>query len=226
MQPRAIALGIALGLVASRASAEPAEDRARAEALRTDARAAESAGDYERACPLFAQAHELDPTPAALLALARCEERWGKTESAAEHTRMASELALSSQERPGAAGPPRPPVDREPPAREGLSVPVAFTGGVGVIGLVVGLVGGGLAMSAKSDIEAHCSGTACDAEGKRAADRGQAFAAVSTVGFVLGALGIGGAIALAITDTGGRRGPQRGTSVSFGLTASGIGGRF
>ncbi|MBX3192438.1 MAG: hypothetical protein KF819_35935 [Labilithrix sp.] len=207
-----------LVLLALRApSAAAAPPNAHVDALQAEAREADAAGDYDRACPIYEEIATLDPSAAALLALAQCEERWGKPESAAEHTRLASELALA----PRRETTPRHEATPAPPDRVGLSVPVALSGGVGALGLMMGLVGGGLAMSAKSDIDAHCSGLACDGEGKRAADRGQAFAAVSTVGFVLAALGIGAVVFFVVRDDGASA-----TTRGVRLDASGFGGRF
>ena len=69
-----------------------------------------------------------------------------------------------------------------------------------MLGIVVGATTGGLALGKKSTIDAHCTGFACDAEGKRAADRAQTLAAISTVGFGVGLIGIGLGVVLLATN--------------------------
>lgn len=58
-----------------------------AESLFRDAREAFKKGDYQAACPKFAESNRLDPATGTLFNLADCEERAGKTASAWQHWR-------------------------------------------------------------------------------------------------------------------------------------------
>lgn len=77
-------LGCALLLSASSARASP-EDAAMAETLFRDGRSRVEAGDYTRACSLFAESLRLDYALGTLLNLAACEERVGRLLVAWEH---------------------------------------------------------------------------------------------------------------------------------------------
>jgi hypothetical protein len=75
-----------------------------------------------------------------------------------------------------------------------------IAGGVGVAGLGVGAVTGILAMGAASTFKSHCPGGACDASGLSAASSGPTYATVSTVGFVVGGLGLATGVVLFVTS--------------------------
>jgi hypothetical protein len=59
-----------------------AGDKAAAESLFQDGKTAMKQGNYERACGLFAASFDAEPSVGALLNLARCHEKRGKTASA------------------------------------------------------------------------------------------------------------------------------------------------
>lgn len=99
-----------------------------------------------------------------------------------------------------------------------LGAPVLVAGGVAAAGLVVGGIFGGLAWSARSDIRARCPDRECDAEGLRDVERGQAFAAASTVGFAVCLVGAVATVALYLAQ------PSARPPVSF--DATGLRGRF
>jgi hypothetical protein len=93
--------------------------------------------------------------------------------------------------------PPEPATATPAPSRR----PLAYAaGGLGVAGLLVGAIAGSLAIGRRSVVDAHCTGRACDAEGKAAGDAGKTLAAVSTVGFVVGAAGIGVGVLLLVSE--------------------------
>jgi hypothetical protein len=69
---------------------------------------------------------------------------------------------------------------------------------VGLAGVVTGSVTGIVVLQKKATVTDHCSGSACDAEGKAAGDSGKAFATVSTVAFGVGLAAVGTSIALLI----------------------------
>ena len=60
-------------------------DKAAADRLFKEGRAAYDKGDYATACPKFAASQKADPAAGTLLNLAVCEERLGKVASAREH---------------------------------------------------------------------------------------------------------------------------------------------
>jgi hypothetical protein len=63
--------------------------------------------------------------------------------------------------------------------------------GIGGAGFLTSAVTGILVLGKKSTIEDNCDGTACNAEGKSAADSAQTLALISTVGFAVGVVGVG-----------------------------------
>ncbi len=103
-----------------------------------------------------------------------------------------------------------------------ITTPVLVAGGVGVAGVVVGTVAGGLALGARSDVDAHCVSFTCDHTGKEAADRGQTLATVSTIAFAVGAAGIAAAVVLYLIEPSSARAGRGGPRVGL----SGIGGSF
>lgn len=80
---------------------------------------------------------------------------------------------------------------RFPPA---LPVAALAVGGTGV---VLGSIFGLLAIGKKGTVDDECEGSVCRSEaGRSAGETGSTFATVSTVGFVIGALGIGTGVTL------------------------------
>jgi hypothetical protein len=63
-------------------------------------------------------------------------------------------------------------------------------GGVGIAGIVVGSVGGILALSDKSTIESSCTQKQCSQSGLDAASNGKTMSLVSDVGFGVGLAGL------------------------------------
>jgi hypothetical protein len=285
---------LALAGAARSAGAAPSDEPS-SDALYAEARAALDAGNYDKACPLFAEYYEHDPVPGALFALAECESRWGKVARSLEHfeefvrrtsdspstpvleqrTRIANDhirrlsehvgrltVAVSASihgsvlvkldgtpiaipvPRPivvepgehtldlvsedgarqqrrfivgpgesrkielGAAPTPVRPASEAPPSPSSSpsrwTLPVVVAGGTGLAGVLVGTGFGLAAWSTKSDIDSHCEGTLCDGQGKRAADRAQAFATVSTIGFTVGLAAIAAAAVIHFLDGGSR----------------------
>lgn len=79
-------LALALGVP----SVARAADGGEAERLFREARKLVEAGDFEAACPKFAESERLEPAPGTLVNLAECEVHTGKLVSAQEHYRLAS----------------------------------------------------------------------------------------------------------------------------------------
>jgi len=100
-------------------------------------------------------------------------------------------------------GPPPPPPDDHPKLPPPVVVEPPPSGGsglktvgwislaVGGAGLVVGTIGGVAALSAKSDLDRLCGAAkSCPSSAKGTLDSANTAAAVSTVGFIIGAVGV------------------------------------
>lgn len=79
---RAVACSIAIGVAVLRTAAmaqdaAPTPPKSRADALYEEGTRLLDAGDFDRACPMLAESHQVDPAPGALLAVARCHEKAG-----------------------------------------------------------------------------------------------------------------------------------------------------
>lgn len=122
------------------------------------------------------------------------------------------EVALELPVEAGRADAPPPsqsPTPDAAPAAKPRDHTLAYVlGGIGVAGLAVGGVTGAMVLGKKGTIEEHCTGKLCDAEGKDAADAAQTLGLVSTIGFGVGALGVGVASVLLLSG-GGREDPAR-----------------
>ena len=107
-------LGCALLLSAGTARASP-EDAATAETLFRDGRSRVEAGDYARACSLFAESLRLDYALGTLLNLAACEERVGRLLLAWEHYAELLDRLPGGDERRGLVLERRAALDRVVP---------------------------------------------------------------------------------------------------------------
>jgi hypothetical protein len=72
-------------------------------------------------------------------------------------------------------------------------------GAVGIAAVLVSAITGAVALSEAGVVDDHCVGNSCDAEGKDAADAGQAMADVSTVSLILGGVAISTGVVLLVT---------------------------
>jgi hypothetical protein len=111
----------------------------------------------------------------------------------AEYSRQLSEgqrqeLRIAPLVPTGANGAP-------PPSGEGGGTGITRTwayvaGGVGVAGLLVGAITGGITIGHKGTIDDNCIDVRCNADGIDAADAATTTGAISTVGFIVGGIGL------------------------------------
>jgi hypothetical protein len=88
-------------------------------------------------------------------------------------------------------------------------------GGIGVVGLGLGTAFGVMAISQKSDAQNTCAGSQCATlDGVNKWNKAGSTGNVSTIGFVIGGVGVAGAAALWVTAPGSRGGA--GPQVGFG----------
>jgi hypothetical protein len=104
--------------------------------------------------------------------------------------------ASSASSEPDVTTSPGGPAPETPRAETKKNNTLAWVAlGIGGAGLVASAVTGALALSKKGAIDDNCGiggdDTACNAEGKDAADSAQTLALVSTVSFAVGVVGIG-----------------------------------
>ncbi|XXT15818.1 hypothetical protein WME94_36785 [Sorangium sp. So ce429] len=128
-----------------------------------------------------------------------------------------------------AVPPPPPARAHRAPAPDtgagGRRVAVYLAGGLGLVGLAVGGVSGALAMGRKGVVDKNCAGTACNHEGKTAADAMKALGLASTIAFGVGIAGVGGAAVLLLTEPKATSaGASSGAWVAAGVAPVGSGG--
>jgi hypothetical protein len=146
----------------------------------------------------------------------------GKSESRQATLEVKAPSESGSIEAPPPVGAPS---DSGP---SGQRVGAYAAGGIGIAGLVLGGIMGGLTLGKKGVITDHCMDTACDAEGLAAAESSKTLGLVSTIGFVVGAAGVGVGAVLLLTEpsptpaaNGMGRGKAGGRWVSAGVLAAG-----
>lgn len=84
-------------------AADKSPDMVRAEALFDEGRRLMQAGDFNAACPKFAESQALDPAPGTALNLANCYEKAGKLASAWAAYRTAEAVSTSAKQKDRAA---------------------------------------------------------------------------------------------------------------------------
>ncbi|WP_437820679.1 hypothetical protein [Sorangium sp. So ce1078] len=131
---------------------------------------------------------------------------------------------------PSAAPPPpiAPAPDAGPAASSGSSRTVLGIAalGLGGVGLATGAVGGVLAIGKHRDLAERCPGDLCDPSLQGDIDSYHAMGTLSTIGFAIGAVGVGAGAFLLLTAP---RSPQRaGISITpvIGLGSAGAKGSF
>lgn len=132
------------------------------------------------------------------------DERHTVRVEAGESKRL--ELPLRAMPPPSTAPPVNEPTKAppaEPPPADDMSTQKTLgyvAAGIGGVGLLVGTVTGVLVLDRKTTVDRYCDGNVCEnEEGKRAAESGQALAAVSTIAFGIGIAGLATGITLVLT---------------------------
>jgi hypothetical protein len=107
-------------------------------------------------------------------------------------------VAVPAQEHPGVETPPDPSGSRAGSTQRTVGLVIA---GVGVVGLGTGLVTGLMATSKHSEAQEKCENNVCieGSEGADALDSFRMLRGISTIGYVVGALGLAGGAALYFT---------------------------
>src|SRR5882672_1951966 len=95
---RPIVLAILIATPSSRVMAQSASDKAAAEALFDQGRAAMQEGDFARACGLLERSQHIDHGVGTLLYLGECYEKSGRTASAWATFREGADAASSANE--------------------------------------------------------------------------------------------------------------------------------
>jgi hypothetical protein len=109
--------------------------------------------------------------------------------------------------------PPPPPVPEDSPS---IAPPLlAFT--VGAIGIGVGVATGLVSANTVSDIKSRCEGNQCLKSDAPAADRAAVYGTVSTVGFIVGGVGVATGIVLLVVRSGGESEPSGGAAAHLGV---------
>lgn len=140
---------------------------------------------------------------------------------------------------PAVAPPPQEPqtpapADTAPPAEDQPSkskVPAFIALGVGAVGLGVGTVFGLSAISKKDDLDASCQNKVCPGNQQDTIDSAKTAGTISTVGFAVGAVGLGVGAYLLLTSGSGSASATVGKSPRtvqplLGLGSLGVRGTF
>ncbi len=129
---------------------------------------------------------------------------------------------LAEKPKPKAPPPPPPP----PPPGLGSQRKVAIAAAaVGLVGIGFGSFFGLRAVRLNEDSKAHCEGNLCDGAGFSLRNDARLAGNVSTVAFIVGALGVGGGIALWVTGAP-RAEPRASLVVAPGVAFVRVGGVF
>lgn len=167
--------------------------------------------------------------PGHHVVVARAAGRELKREvDAAEGQTVAVELEFASDAAPVASAQraaARPSAERAAlppaPARQGVPTLAYLGGGVGLAGILVGSVAGISAISHRNDAKRACVAGSCPRSTWNDLDSAHAMATVSTVGFVVGAVGVVAAAGAILLDGDEPRSTQRAFVVSPDVTRQG-----
>lgn len=123
----------------------------------------------------------------------------------------------------GGGGDVTPP----PSGTSGKTIGAITALSIGGVGLVLGGVFGVMAMSKKSSLDGQCVNKACPPGSQSTIDSASTFATISTVGFIVGGVGVAAGIVLLAIPNGSPSKPARGYVMpTFGPGSVGLVGAF
>jgi hypothetical protein len=120
---------------------------------------------------------------------------------------------------------PPPAVDTAPGGQRKISTLVIVAGGVGVAGLAVGIITGLMSTSSHSSLTSECTGNNCPTTAQSDLDSFHSMRTISTIGYVVGAVGLVSAGVLYFTSPKTQPGTTS-AGVFVGPTSAGFAGRF
>ena len=221
-------------------TADAAAHAARVDKLNEEGTAAYRARDYRRANEKFQQAYALDPDPNILYNIAKTYELLGddraalekfeqfvaqpgadpqgRTKANAKIVEIRARLAESKRPpppppppAPDVAAPARPP----PPREQRLVLPTIAAAGVGLAGVAVGGIFGVTALAKQSSLNKICKAKLCPETASSDISTLRTSSTLSTVGFVVGGVGIAAAVVLYLVGRPASRDSSSIGTISF-----------
>lgn len=185
--------------------------------------------------PAYGVKRPVDPGRYVVVAEAPDRRRWEKAVEVADgqHTRLVvPAIAPTTAPKQAASAPPSEVTASSNSGRAPARTWAYVSGGVGIAGLVVGGGAGLLAWSKKGDVDRHCPGEVCDAEGMSALNSGRSAATVANVGVAIGVAGLAGSLLLFALSPGSKDAVQDSARARLDLVCGrdsalvGVQGRF
>lgn len=150
----------------------------------------------------------------------------------AERERKTVEIRVAA---PASAPPvvalrPAPELQAPPePPRSSWHRPAAFAaGGLGLVGLGTGIVAGVMAVSKHADAEEQCPNRVCvtGSQGEDSLDSFRSLRTVSTVGYIVGAVGVAAGVTFFLTAPSSRSPHRAGVGILLGANGAALTGAF
>jgi hypothetical protein len=155
-------------------------------------------------------------------------------QSAASLKLVADPDAVANSTTPATVGPTTPlgPTPAEKPASSGNGMRIGsyVALGVGGVGVALGAIFGSMALGTKSKLDKDCQNKICPTSSQSDVDALSTQSTVSTIGFIVGAVGVGAGVTLLVlsnkhqTTTG--EAPKPTVSPWVGLGSAGVRGTF
>jgi hypothetical protein len=235
---------IAVPAAAQEPGSEAAARAAQVQRLSEEGAALFRARDYRRANEKLQQAYSLDPDPNLLFNIAKCYEALGDNAAAIEKYehflrepgadpggKMRAQESLRTLRGAGTQA-----HRGDQPSAEGTEqryvAPTLIALGVGVVGLAAGTAFGVVALGKRSDLDTVCVSRACPPASKDDITALKTTSTISTVGFVVGAIGLATGIVLYVMGKRPSSPPQERpaatvrVSPSIGWSSAGLSGTF
>ncbi|MBL8714415.1 MAG: PEGA domain-containing protein [Myxococcales bacterium] len=174
----------------------------------------------------FGTAVSLDPGTYTFTAKAPGHEPWEQKVTLGPDgaTLTVTVPALVEKKKPAVVvAPPTPP---PPTGLGGKRIVAIGAAAVGLVGVGLGTYFGLHAIRLNDSSAPHCEGNACNGEGYTLRTDARIAGNVSTVAFVVGALGLGTGVALWVLGAPGTSEPKASVTLAPGLAFVGVGGRW